>query len=69
MDVLFRVIWWIKLYDPIDLRNIQPSGCDVGTQQNSSVLLAKLEKSDPMAEFTLGQAVADGTLYFPKASF
>ncbi|MGI9483738.1 MAG: bifunctional riboflavin kinase/FMN adenylyltransferase, partial [Hyphomicrobiales bacterium] len=31
-------------------------------------VLANLEKSDPMAEFPLGQAVADGTLYFPKAS-
>ena len=44
MDVLLRVIRRIVLHDPIDRRNIQPSGRHVCAEQDGLLLLAKLEE-------------------------
>lgn len=35
MDVLFRIVWGVVLYDPVYLRNVQASGCHVSTQKNA----------------------------------
>lgn len=44
MNVFFGIIWRVKLDDPIDVRDIQPSGGDVSAQQHPFSGIAKLIK-------------------------
>ena len=38
------IIWRVILNNPVDFRNIQPSGCHVCAQQYPSICIAKLEE-------------------------
>ena len=42
--VLLGFIWRVKLNDPVDRRDIQPTRRDVGAQQNPLVGVAELEE-------------------------
>ena len=44
MNVLPWIIWGVKLNNPIDIRDVEPPGGHVGTQENTRVGVTKLEK-------------------------
>ena len=45
MDVVARVVWWIELYNPINLGNIQTASGDVGAKKDTSRRIAKFKES------------------------
>lgn len=40
----FWIIWWVKLYDPINSWNIQTSSSNIGAQKCTRFSVTKLEK-------------------------
>ena len=45
MNVVIRVIGWVKLDNPIDLREIKTSLCDICAEQNALLRLAEFKVS------------------------
>jgi hypothetical protein len=43
MDVIFWIIWWIELYDPINVREVKTSLSDISAQKNAGFSLSILE--------------------------
>lgn len=44
MNVITGIIWRVKLYNPINCRNIQSTSSNIRAQQNAPVSIAELEK-------------------------
>lgn len=42
MNVLLDILWRIKLNNPVDVGNVQPSGSNISAQQYSLIQIAKL---------------------------
>lgn len=45
MDVVFRIIWGVKLDDPVNLREVKATLSDIRTQEDTSLSLAEFEIS------------------------
>lgn len=45
MDVVARVVWGVKLYDPVNPRNVQATCRDIRAEKDARFRIAKLEKS------------------------
>ena len=45
MNVVIRVIGWVKLDNPVDLREIKTSLCDICAEQNALFCLAEFKVS------------------------
>ena len=43
MDVIFGVIWWIELNDPVNVWKIEAPLCNIRAQEDSALRLAKFE--------------------------
>jgi hypothetical protein len=44
MDVVARVIWGVKLYDPVNAGDVQASCRDIGTEKDARFRIAKFKK-------------------------
>ena len=57
VDIITRVIWWVELDDPVDFWDIEPTGRDVGTEQNAGWGVDVFEKGiGPLLLFLLALA-------------
>jgi len=45
VDVIARVVWRVKLYNPINLGNIESASGDVGAKKDTNRRVAKLKES------------------------
>lgn len=43
MDVVFRIIWWVELNDPVNVREIETSLGNIGTEKDASLSLGILK--------------------------
>ena len=44
MDIIARVVWRVKLNDPIDFRDIKPSRSDICTEKDTIGSVTELEE-------------------------
>jgi hypothetical protein len=58
VDVIFWVLWHIKVEDELDARNIQTSGSNIGSYQNLAEITFELKKiigSCPLIKLTMNE--------------